>query len=128
MITRDTLCDLLETLSQSRPDGPLSLREFGEMLGKAARQYPYSRSYVSKLLRGQKPITPKVASAISVLRLAVAAMDDRTWTDPFPTLPGSPIEKLKQAREADIPWQEMYLQDANVRAFIDSLIDLITRG
>ena len=128
MITRDTLRDLLETLSCSRPDGPLSLQEFGEMLGKAAGRYRYSRSYMSHLLRGTFPITPRIAQAARILMLGVAAIDDRPWTDPFPTFSGSPVEKLKQAKEAEVPWQELYVQDANVRVFVDALIDLITRG
>lgn len=128
MITRDMLCDLLETLSCSRPDGRLSLREFGEMLGKAAGRYPYSRSYISHLLRGTFPITPRVAEAARILMLGVAGIDNRPWSDPFPVFSGSPVEKLMQAKKAEIPWQEMYVQDANVRSFVDALVDLITRG
>lgn len=128
MITRDMLRELLETLSQSRSDGRLSLREFGKMLGKAAGRYPYSRSYISHLLRGTFPITPQIARATRVLMLGVAGIDDRPWSDPFPVFSGSPVEKLKQAKEAEIPWQEVYVQDAHVRSFVDTLIDLITRG
>ena len=128
MITRKTLFDLRETLSESRGDGELSLSDFGRILGRAANRYPYSRSYVSKLLAGTKPITPQVARAVRVLMVSVAALDEKDWIDPLPTFEGEPIEKLKAARSSGVDWQDLYARDANVRTFVDTLIDLITKG
>ena len=115
-------------LSESSPDGLLSLSNFGRMLGRAANRYPYSRSYVSKLLAGTKPITPQVARAVRVLMVSAAALDEKDWIDPLPTFEGEPIEKLKAARSSGVDWQDLYARDANVRAFIDTLIDFIARG
>ena len=128
MITRTSLISLREMLSESSPDGLLSLSNFGRMLGRAANRYPYSRSYVSKLLAGTKPITPQVARAVRVLMVSAAALDEKDWIDPLPTFEGEPIEKLKAARSSGVDWQDLYARDANVRAFIDTLIDFIARG
>jgi len=128
MLTCETLQALREALSKGRTDGSVSLREFGEMLGRAADRWPYSKSYVSKLLRGKSPITPRVERAARILMVGAAGVDERPWADPFPTFSGSPVEKLIQAKKAEIPWQEVYVQDVEVRTFVDALLELITRG
>lgn len=128
MITRQSLLGLRETLSRSAPHGELSLSDFGRMLGRAADRYPYSRSYVSKLLAGTKPITPQVARAVRVLMVSAAALEEKDGVDPGPTFRGEPVNKLKSARSSGVDWQGLYVQDPEVRAFVDALIDLITRG
>jgi len=128
MITPNTLSDLVETLSQRAPDGKLSLTDFGQMLGKAANRYPYSRSYVSKLLAGTKPITPQVARAARAIMVSVAALDEKDWIDPLPSFTGGPIDKLKAAQAEGVSWQDLYATNADVRAFVDALIDFIIRG
>ena len=128
MITRTSLISLREMLSESSPDGLLSLSNFGRMLGRAANRHPYSRSYVSKLLAGTKPITPQVARAVRVLMVNAAALEKKDWIDPLPTFEGGPIEKLKAARSSGVDWQDLYARDVNVRTFVDTLLDLIARG
>jgi len=128
MITRQSLLDLRETLSRSAPHAELSLSDFGRMLGRAADRYPYSRSYVSKLLAGTKPITPQVARAVRVLMVSAAVLEEKDWVDPGPTFRGEPVNKLKSARSSGADWQGLYVQDPEVRAFVDALIDLIARG
>lgn len=128
MITRMSLIGLRETLSESGDSGQLSLSDFGRMLGRAANRYPYSRSYVSKLLAGTKPITPQVARAVRVLMVSAAALEEKDWIDPLPRFEGGPIEKLKTARAEGIDWPELYARDANVREFVDTLVDVIVRG
>jgi len=128
MVTRELLLELLETLSQSRADGPVSRAEFGQMLGKAGGRYLYSRSYVSKLLHGKVPITPQIEYAARILMIGMAGMGERIWSDPFPIFQGGPVSKLQQAKETGVRWQEIYVQDAQVRSFVDALIDLIIRG
>ena len=58
MLSHETFQSLREVLAKDRADGCLSLREFGKLLGQAAGRWPYSKSYVSQLLRGKLPITP----------------------------------------------------------------------
>jgi len=128
MITRISLIGLRETLSESSGNGQLSLSDLGRMLGRAANRYPYSRSYVSKLLKGQKPITPQVARAVRVLMVSVAALDEKDWIDPMPGFEGGPIDKLRAARVEGVNWQDLYASDADVRAFVDTLVDVIVRG
>jgi len=128
MITRISLIGLRETLSESNGNGQVSLSDFGRMLGKAANRYPYSRSYVSKLLKGQKPITSQVARAARVLMVSAAALDEKDWIDPLPTFDGGPVARLKAARADGIDWPELYAQDACVREFVDTLVDVIVRG
>ncbi len=88
----------------------------------------YTRSYVHRLLSGAKPITSRVARAAHILTMGLATLDEHDWTDPLPTFAGSPVEKLKAARGEGVAWTELYAQDADVREFVDMLIDLITRG
>jgi hypothetical protein len=128
MITRNALINLRETLSESSGNGQLSLADFGRILGKAAGRYPYSRSYVSKLLRGAKPITPQVARAARVLMVSAAALEVKDWIDPLPSFDGGPIDKLKAARAEGVDWQDLYATSADVRAFVDTLVDVICRG
>jgi hypothetical protein len=128
VITRQSLLDLRETLSRSAPHAELSLSDFGRMLGRAADRYPYSRSYVSKLLAGTKPITPQVARAVRVLMVSAAVLEEREEMGSGPTFRGEPVNKLKSARSSGADWQGLYVQDAEVRAFVDALIDLITSG
>lgn len=127
-LTYKTLQMLREALSDGRVDGPLSLREFGEMLGCAVGRQAYGKGYVSKLLRGKEPVTSRVARAARILIVGVAALNEWDWVDPLPTFEGGPIEKLKAARAEGIPWAELYAGDVNVREFVDTLVDLITRG
>lgn len=128
MITRTSLIGLRETLSESDDNGQLSLSDFGRMLGRAANRFPYSRSYVSKLLAGTKPITPTVARAVRVLMVSVAALEEKDWIDPAPTFEGGPVERLKAARAEGIDWQDLYATNGDVRQFVDALVDIITRG
>jgi len=128
VITRTSLIGLRETLSESGGNGQLSLSDFGRMLGRAANRYPYSRSYVSKLLAGTKPITPQVARAVRVLMVSTAALEEKDWIDPLPRFEGGPVERLKVARAEGVDWQGLYAADANVKMFVDALIDIITRG
>ena len=128
MVTRVSLISLRETLSESGGSGEISLTDFGRMLGRAANRYPYSRSYVSKLLAGTKPITPQVARAARVLMVSVAALEKKDWIDPLPGFTGGPIDKLKQARAEGVSWQDLYATNAGVRAFVDTLVDVIVRG
>lgn len=127
-VTRTSLFELRETLSQSGGNEHLSLADFGRMLGKAAGRYPYSRSYVSKLLQGTKPITEQVARGARVLMVSVAALEEKDWIDPIPDFQGGPIDKLKQARAEGVEWQDLYATNADVRAFVDTLVDVIVRG
>jgi hypothetical protein len=128
MITRNILSSLLEVLSQSAPGGKLSLTDFGAVLGRAAKRYPYSRSYISKLLAGSKPITPQIARAARVLMVSAAALQEKDWIDPLPAFDGVPVAKLKAGREAGVAWQDLYATNADVRAFVDTLVDIIVRG
>ena len=127
-LTYKTLQVLKEALSDGHVGGPLSLRDFGEMLGRAADRPAYGKGYVSKLLRGIEPITPKVTRAARILMVGVAGLDERDWVDPLPSFKGGPVEKLKAARSAGVAWAELYAGDANVREFVDTLVDLIARG
>jgi hypothetical protein len=128
MITVNILSDLVETLSQSAPDGKLSLTDFGRLLGQAAGRPPYSRSYISKLLAGTKPVTDQVARGARALMVSVAALEEKDWIDPIPEFQGRPIDKLRQARESGLHWQDLYATNADVRLFIDTLVDVIVRG
>jgi len=128
MITRISLIGLRETLSESSGNGQLSLSDLGRMLGRAANRYPYSRSYVSKLLKGQKPITPQVARAVRVLMVSVAALEEKDWIDPSPAFEGGPVAKLRKGKAEGVDWQSLYTSDVHVRQFVDALVDLITRG
>ena len=98
------------------------------MLGKAAGRRPFGKGYVSKLLRGKTSISPGVAKAARVLMVALAGLEERGWIDPLPTFKGSPIEQLKRARESGLSWQDVYTSNADVRAFVDSLVEIISRG
>ena len=98
------------------------------MLGRAIGRQPYSRSYVFQLLHDVKPITPRVDHAARILMLGAAALDGRWLVDPMPIFEGGPIQKLQAAQEVGVSWQELYASDTGVRGFIDTLIDLITRG
>jgi len=128
MITPETLSNLREALSQNEYGRRISLTEFGRMLGRAANRYPYSRSYVSKLLAGTKPITPQVARACRVLMVSAAALDEKEWVKPLPTFDGGPVAMLKAGKESGIAWQDLYATNADVRAFVDTLVDVVTRG
>ena len=127
-VTRETLQALKDTLSENRAEGPLTLREFGEMLGKAAGRRPYHKSYVWKLLRGEDEISAQVEHAARVLMLGAAALEERSWIDPLPHLEGGPIDKLKGAQASGVGWQKLYAADADVRRFVDVLMDVIVRG
>ena len=127
-VTHASLKELRETLSQSGDMDGMSLSDFGRLLGKAANRYPYSRSYVSKLLAGTKPITPQVARGARVLMVSAAALEEKDWIDPLPRFEGGPIEKLKAARADGVEWQELYATNADVRAFVDTLVDVVVRG
>lgn len=127
-VTRQTLSELQERLSEGHDNGHVSLAELGRLLGKAGRGFPYSRSYMSKLLSGSKPISPKLAYAARLVMIGLAAMDERLWSDPFPTFEGRPVEKLQQAQEEGTDWTSLYVWDTEVRAFVDALIELIVRG
>ena len=105
----------------------MTLREFGRMLGRAIGRQPYSRSYVHQLLHGDKPITPPVERAARVLMLGAAALDEDGLADPMPTFEGEPVEKMKAARAAGFGWQELYVRDAEVREFVDALMNRIVR-
>ena len=127
-ITHHSLIALRETLSQSSPTGKLSLTEFGRILGKAARGFPYSRSYISKLLTERKIITPQVARAARVLMVSAAALEQKDWMDPPASFDGGPIAQLKKAKTEGVSWQGLYASNAEVRAFVDALVDVIVRG
>ena len=128
MVTRESLFGLVETLAQSAPAGELSLSDFGAMLGRAANRYPYSRSYVSKLLAGTKPITEQVARGARALMVSAAALEEKDWIDPLPEFSGGPVDKLRAARVQGNSWQDLYATDTDVRAFVDTLVDIIVRG
>ncbi len=106
----------------------MTLREFGRMLGRAIGRKPYSRSYVYRLLRGEKPITPRIDRAARILMLGAAALGEERVTNPMPAFYGGPIEKMKAAQTANIEWQELYARDADVRRFVDTLVDMMIRG
>lgn len=122
-----TLQALKDALSENRTDGPLTLREFGEMLGEAAGRRPYHKSYVWKLLRGENDISARVEHAARVLMRSTAAQQERSWMSPPPRLEGGAIEKLRDAQSSGAGWQEVYQTDAEVRAFVDNLMDVIAR-
>lgn len=128
MIDHITLQALKEALSEGRPDGSLTLREFGKILGRAVDRRAYSKSYVCRLLRGKEPISPRVGRAARVLMVGVAALDERSWMDPLPSFEGEPIKQLKEAREWGVGWWGLYVSNPEVRAFVDALVDIITRG
>ena len=128
MLTCEALQALKEALSEGRAAGPLSLREFGEMLGGAVGHQAYGKGYVSKLLRGKTPISPRVAKAARVLMVGLAGLEERAWIDPLPTFDGAPVEQLKRASESGVSWQDLYARDAGVRAFVDALLEMISRG
>ena len=128
MISHEALTALKEALSANRLDGPLSLREFGEMLGRAADRGPYHKSTVSKMLRGKAPISARVERAARVLMVSVGGLDERGWIDPLPSFEGGPVAKLQGARAAGVDWRELYATDASVREFVDTLVDIICRG
>lgn len=128
MVTVNSLSGLLETLSESAPDGKLSLTDFGRMLGQATNRPPYSRSYISKLLAGTKPITEQVARGARVLMVSAAALEEKDWIAPIPDFQGGPIDKLREARAEGVEWQDLYATDTDVRLFIDTLVDVIVRG
>ncbi len=125
--TAEKLQALREALSAGR-DGLLPLRPFGKMLGLAVGRPPYHKGWVSRLLRGKKPITDRVARAAHILAMGLATLDEHDWRDPLPTFQGSPVDKLKAAQHEEMHWTELYAQDADIREFVDMLIDLITRG
>jgi len=39
-----------------------------------------------------------------------------------------PVEQLKRARKSGISWQDVYTRDADVRTFVDALLEMISRG
>ena len=78
-----------------------------------------------QLLHGDKPITPPVERAARVLMLGAAALDGDGLADPRPTFEGEPIEKMKAARAAGFGWHELYVRDAEVREFVDALMNRI---
>ena len=98
------------------------------MLGKAAGRRSYHKSYVWKLLRGEDEISAQVAHAARVLMLGAAALEERSWIDPPPHFEGEPIDKLKGAQASGVGWQDIYAADADVRRFVDALMDVIVRG
>lgn len=122
------LQSLRNVLSERLEGGPLTLKEFGRLLGGAVERKPYSKAYVHALLNGNRPIIGQVARAARVLMVGGAGLDERDWVDLLPTFEGGPVGKLKAARAEGVPWAELYAGDADVRAFVDALIDLITRG
>ena len=126
--TAQNLQALRTALSAGRVDGLLPLRAFGKMLGRAVDRRPYNKGWVSKLLRGKEPVTDRIARAAHILTIGLATLDEHDWTDPLPTFDGGPVEKLKAARGEGVAWTELYAQDADVREFVDMLIELITRG
>lgn len=125
--TAEKLQALRKALSAGR-DGLLPLRPFGKLLGAAVGGRPYSKGWVSRLLRGKKPITDRVARAAHILTMGIAALDEHDWRDPLPTFQGGPVEKLKAAQGEEMHWTELYAQDQDIREFVDTLIELITRG
>lgn len=98
------------------------------MLGRAADRHPYSKSYISRLVRAKMPITPRVDHAARILMVSLAGLQERAWIDPLPTFEGGPVEQLKRARESGVSWQDVYARDADVRTFVDTLVEIISRG
>jgi len=123
-----TLQSLRNALSEGLEGHPLTLKELGCLLGGAVERKPYSKSYVHALLNGNKPIIGQVERAARVLMVGLAALDERDWIDPLPTFKGGPIAQLKAARESGLSWQDLYTSNPDVRVFVDSLLDIITRG
>ena len=76
----------------------------------------------------QSHCTPEVARAVRVLMVSAAALEEKDWIDPLPIFEGGPVERLKAAHAEGIDWPELYADDANVRKFVDALVDVITRG
>lgn len=128
MIDSVTLLALKEALAKQQPNEALTLQEFGKILGQAVGKAGYSRSYVCQLLKGQKVITPRVEKAARILLLGVAGLDDAQLTDPMPRFEGGPLARMHAARAQGVSWQELYASDPDVRAFVDTLIELILRG
>lgn len=128
MLTCETFQSLKDALSERLGEGPLSLREFGKILGRAVDRRPYTKSYMSELLRGKKVITPRVEKAARILLLGVAGLDDARLTDPMPRFEGGPVARMQAARARGVKWQELYVGDQDVRAFVDTLVELILRG
>jgi hypothetical protein len=124
LIDAQTLRNLRDRLSQGRADGPVTLREFGQPLGRTIGRQPYSRSYVCQLLHGVKPITPPIEQAARALMSTVETLDEGGWT----AREGQPLEKMRAARAAGVSWQELCGRDAEVRAFVDGLMDRIVRS
>jgi len=123
-----TLQSLRNALSEGLEGNPLTLKEFGCLLGGAVERKPYSKSYVHALLSGNRPIIGQVERAARVLMVGLAALNERSWIDPLPTFEGAPVEQLKRARESGVSWQDLYARDAAVRAFVDALLEMISRG
>jgi len=128
MITPESLQLLRERLSDEGGDGAVSLAQFGKLLGGAIGRYPYSRSYVSKLLAGKAVITPRIAEAAQALMVYAAVQKANGGSEGRPSFDGQPIEKMKAAEAQGIGWQELYAQDAGVRQFVDALMNVILGG
>lgn len=128
MIVPQTLQSLKDILAEQQGNGSVTLEALGQMLGNAIKRKPYSRSYVHHLLKGKKPITAQIDRAARILMLKTAAMSERPLTDPMPIFGNAPIEKLKAGQAAGVNWQELYVADADVRQFVDTLVGIIVRG
>jgi hypothetical protein len=124
LVDAQTLRNLRDSLSQGRAKGSITLREFGQLLGRAIGRQPYSRSYVHQLLHGVRPITPRIEQATRVLMSTMETLDEGGWVDSE----GQPLEKMRAARAAGVRWEELYGTDAEVRGFVDGLMDCIVRS
>ncbi len=124
MVDAQTLRNLRDRLSQGRAQGPITLRTLGRLLGRAIGRQPYSRSYVHQLLHGVKPITPPIEQAARVLMSVAEALDEGGWT----ACEGRPLEKMRAARAAGVRWQDLYVSDAEVREFVNGLMDRMVRS
>ena len=128
MIVPQTLQTLKDILAEQQSNGSMTLEAFGQMLGNAIKRKPYSRSYLHHLLKGKKPITAQIDRAARILMLNAASMSERPLTDPMPIFDNGPIGKLKAAQAEGVNWQELYVADVGVRAFVDVLIEVLLRG
>lgn len=128
IMTPKGLQRLRRAISENRGNGPITLREFGKLLGEAIGRRPYDKSTVCKWLNGTAPISARGAKAARIMAVGLAGFDGAVVGDPMPRFEGGPVARLKAGRDEGVDWQTLYVSDANVRNFIDTLVELICRG